>query len=644
MTLWNAYSFTATGNPVPNVAPPALRVYGEATAAQLALSQNAFASFVMRSRLSVVPNPQEVGRLPDGTNYRITVVGPQTTMEIWPVGDDNLRPSGIAITLEHVDGRVIDGHHTDGVRTLYLLTPEVKRNTRRSTGKWKVRNPQFLAGGKAVNASADGKFYYAGVRGGSDISIPLVRPGGLGVNGVAYANDAPGLNTPIHRHSSALCSSRNNPIPWLYKKNGRSLGMQLVVRLELVPTTRYFLDLYAGPPSPGGGPIGELVDTFNVPAGRTINGNSITFSGDGTTARALGSSADGITFLRLDFTPTSVSMATERTVPQSRIKGFRYNLSGRAEVTGLPATVGYREQAWTIFGEGRASTEYGSTDPVDIAINAPISASTQRYDGEIDYISYRADSHLFDRRGMPDDDAAERPMGHASGYADSYSSMEVIGEPVPMTLMLERKSTQTSRALNTMDGPSGRFVVYEEKDEMNMHSISTVIGGSNGGGESLLFEVSGEGHAYSDDGGGPAPIFEDKELDFSAFYYTRNARRMEWTWKVMPETSAGYGREITMDEITRTVEFRVVCKGRTLLSFVPHLSDFHRCVAFLASDPMTGALLVNVQEVHTTTRIPRRSWIFLADDEGGKLLSDVMKDLPGGSGIKAVSNASIFSV
>lgn len=84
--IWNPYTFTPLGNPIVGEAPPVLRVMGgmQATAQQLAYAQQRFTQFVMQARLSVVPNPTEAGRLPDGTQYRIVVVGPQTVMEIWP--------------------------------------------------------------------------------------------------------------------------------------------------------------------------------------------------------------------------------------------------------------------------------------------------------------------------------------------------------------------------------------------------------------------------------------------------------------------------------------------------------------------------------------------------------------------------------
>lgn len=85
MSIWNPFAFTPTGQAMAPVAPPALRVIdGQATAQQLAHAQDAFYRFCASARLSAVPNPTEIGALPDGTRYRIVVVGPQTIMEIWP--------------------------------------------------------------------------------------------------------------------------------------------------------------------------------------------------------------------------------------------------------------------------------------------------------------------------------------------------------------------------------------------------------------------------------------------------------------------------------------------------------------------------------------------------------------------------------
>lgn len=90
MSLWNPYAFTPTGQPM---APQtnALRVYGaEPSKGQLAMAQQAFAEFCMTERLSFAPNQTRQGFLPDGSKYRIVVVGNTRIMEVRVNGADEV--------------------------------------------------------------------------------------------------------------------------------------------------------------------------------------------------------------------------------------------------------------------------------------------------------------------------------------------------------------------------------------------------------------------------------------------------------------------------------------------------------------------------------------------------------------------------
>lgn len=89
MSILNPYAFTPFGQPAaPTVS--ALRAIGApASVAQLAAARKVFGSFCAQTRLSAAPNQTAIGRLPDGTRYRIVVVGAMTTMTMWPVA-----PSG----------------------------------------------------------------------------------------------------------------------------------------------------------------------------------------------------------------------------------------------------------------------------------------------------------------------------------------------------------------------------------------------------------------------------------------------------------------------------------------------------------------------------------------------------------------------
>lgn len=145
MSLWNPYAFSVTGQAMTPPSPPALRVLeGQATAQQLAMAQHAFAQFCTHTRLSAVPNPTEQGRLPDGTPYRIVVVGPQATMEIRPVSDGSWKPGiGVASATGYWVLRPPGG----------ALTP--------ASGAWKAESVDAISGGAVYVFARDNYFVEA---------------------------------------------------------------------------------------------------------------------------------------------------------------------------------------------------------------------------------------------------------------------------------------------------------------------------------------------------------------------------------------------------------------------------------------------------------------------------------------------------
>lgn len=87
MSLWYPYAFDIFGNPLPPAPPPALRVEGAMlTNLQRHYAQCALVRFVDLQRVSQVPNPIEIGKLPDGSGYRIVVVGNSITMFVQSAG------------------------------------------------------------------------------------------------------------------------------------------------------------------------------------------------------------------------------------------------------------------------------------------------------------------------------------------------------------------------------------------------------------------------------------------------------------------------------------------------------------------------------------------------------------------------------
>lgn len=140
MSLWNPFAFTPTGQAMAPVAPPALRVMGEpATALQLAHAQDAFYRFCASARLSAAPNPTEIGALPDGSRYRIVVVGPVATMFLWPAGDDSAYPRGVSVRAVFAGGPA-----------LFLLTYR--------KGKWQVEVVNEVYGGSGLWVGTTGRY------------------------------------------------------------------------------------------------------------------------------------------------------------------------------------------------------------------------------------------------------------------------------------------------------------------------------------------------------------------------------------------------------------------------------------------------------------------------------------------------------
>lgn len=87
--LHNPFAFDILGNPIAprqGTVRPKLLVMGEQPLSRLQgrMAKRAFTQFCMTSRASFVPNPTEIGKLPDGTPYQITRVNGVDQMRVWP--------------------------------------------------------------------------------------------------------------------------------------------------------------------------------------------------------------------------------------------------------------------------------------------------------------------------------------------------------------------------------------------------------------------------------------------------------------------------------------------------------------------------------------------------------------------------------
>ena len=132
--IYDPFAFDLLGLPKPAKAPAALRVLGDGslTDAQLLLAQQAFYRFCETARLSTVPNPVEVGRLSDGTPYKIIDVTGNRVMLVWPQGDEADQERFVAWTsfvdtpfLPIWDRPVIDTDTDSDILGPYPVMPEV---------------------------------------------------------------------------------------------------------------------------------------------------------------------------------------------------------------------------------------------------------------------------------------------------------------------------------------------------------------------------------------------------------------------------------------------------------------------------------------------------------------------------------------
>lgn len=129
MNLFNPFAFDVLGEALPLSAPPALRPQGgEASELQRALAQATYAKFCAKVRLSKVPNPSELGRLADGTPYRIDVLGPQAVMQIWPQAPAAMGTGNSGVVFDK-----------NSAGRIWLLT-NTPNSAGESTAKWGFRD------------------------------------------------------------------------------------------------------------------------------------------------------------------------------------------------------------------------------------------------------------------------------------------------------------------------------------------------------------------------------------------------------------------------------------------------------------------------------------------------------------------------
>ena len=94
--------------------------------------------------------------------------------------------------------------------------------------------------------------------------------------------------------------------------------------------------------------------------------------------------------------------------------------------------------------------------------------------------------------------------------------------------------------------------------------------------------------------------------------------------------------------ITPPVTYLVVKHGGSFLMKRDITGSARQYIVYVASDPKTSAVLVNLLAVEGYDRTPMESWLYLVDDAGAKLLSTVMDDIPVNA--MARSNADLYTL
>lgn len=638
MSIWNPFAFTPTGQATATVAPPALRAYGaEPTAEQRAMAQTVYVAFCSRVRLSSVPNPTEQGRFPDGTSYRITVLGPQTVMEIWPVPDDDLRRSGIGLVLTTLDGGLVSGHiHKDGDRPQpYILTPRVKKGSRITTGKWRVRKVDGYSGGKAVWMNKAGKQATVGVDGAvfdRDLLDYVSLDRIFGTNNRAYwaGEYYPGARFFTDKEKPlGSFRDRNDTIPFFRTDSaGKVWVMQLTPAFVPEPRIQLWGEEYTGAESTM--PVGVLLDELPIPSGYTMIWQTISVSPDGRAARMMFRKVGAFSvFGKVDLSITENSLS----------------------ITSIVDSGGVTPGSSSVTNTGSIVDGNGTTTRVET-----VTARRARMPGGYGY-GPRGDENDFELNsfdiGSSEDSTITTTVTKTftqGGFdvTNKFSNSRTVTTSVTNILKVGFSIKYGERVINFRLGYENRFGNLVETHD-------TFPGTYFGYPKTLSKSVTLDTSFKEIESVSPDILFVSPLLDFYvvAYYGFRSTEQLNinQTRTNPPPVFLDESEPTALDiklvrRITATYKGAEVLNVETLF---PDGSDSLYRIQYVASsavDPLTGAACVNILEIDTLadrTAPPLRSWIILADDVSAKHLHEVM-DVPESTEIRVRKDYSLLSV
>lgn len=618
MSLWNPFAFGVTGQARAPESPPALRVYeGTLTAAQRQAAQGVYFQFLSRARLSAAPNPTEQGLLYDGSPYRIVVVGPQATMEIWPKSGSESTPYGIGIVIADLDNKPISGFTLpDGTPQPFILTPEVVGGTRTTTGKWKVRKVPRFSGGKASFCSSTGKRMLAGIHGSGVGADQSLIPRGavereVGINARAYWTGNSGGGTAIFSNGMkpvGTLHGESEPVPFFYKAADGTTWLLSIVVSAAVSRTYLYGKKYTGGESAG--PVGELLNYTVNAASQVLVWQSISVKPDGAQIRAMSSGPS--------FKPykADASITEMGGVPQLSAWTFTgpvaTEVNGTSSLVTVGDTLGGNYTSTKVYtpGYGRMVGGYGfglTGEDQDWEVRLTTTAGRE-------VTSQRTTGTSTD--GDPPRLLRGEQWYDTSGVLTHDSLTYVLGE----------------KSVNIAGGGT----TYTTSS----YNIRTLVDEAN---SIYVWSSTSSSHTKSTVSNAPAVIFADIPNG------------------VVVIATSGYVREITSEGYTsggtllepvsdsRTteseVQFRLVTvwhRGGSVLTIDYTSSPTNQYAVSAAADPYTGALCFNLLEFVGESTKASRSWLYIADDTGVRPLSQLLPGLPNNA--KVLSDNSLLSV
>ena len=632
--IWNPHAFGVTGQPVgPQV--NTLRVYGaEPSKEQLAMAQQTFAKFCMTERLSFAPNQTQQGFLPDGSKYRIVVVGNTRIMEVRVESVEGSTPKrgGIGISITGLNGELVPGHiHANGVQPQsYILTPEVEEGTRICTGKWNIRKVNGYNGGKAVWGNEAGDDLITGVEGvalDSDLLKHTSLDRIFGTNNRAYwAGDYyPGsrIFTDGEKGLGAF-KDRVEIIPFFRKNSNGKLWVMSITPYFTPFALVLYGEEYNGVESTA--PIGDAIAFFELPY--AFIWQTITVSPDGNTIRLIMRKPGYAEYVKTEInvldgglaiasmidagSVTFGSQDTTTTGSQTWDGTFTRTVTYTPGWVTLPVGYGYdargAETGFVLKEVFSGAKEDSLTHTVEVRESSGVLTDEDGSQLTEDFHSTISGTEKF--------------PGISLDYGDRVVRFDRGGFTMSSSLRIFQKLTRdwsVPGALRTHVTRNGTETSERNEDNTSFVFIDTL---------------------------------NDFYIISQHIYKYTGVRVTDYEFNDPPGSPTGEVDNSSLTE-TRTYERRLVAvfKGNEILRVETPVSgdaDLFKVLyaASSAIDPLTGAVCVNVLEIDTLAgdfAPPLRSWIILVDDVNAQLLSEVMT-LPGDSTVRIKKDFALLSV